>query len=164
MRITVHTDGSYRHGLRLGGWGAVVRIGSTVYELGGSEWCQSSNNMEMLAIIRALQNIPFRIQGSIVVYTDSKYVIGGVTDKAWKWMHSRWRRTNGKFIRNMKMWKVLLDLVRRHTLNKKMHWVYIKSHSGNPGNERADYIAGTFSGNYRMRLYVGEADNYTIPL
>lgn len=164
MRILVYTDGSYRHGPQLGGWGAVVKLGSTVYELGGEEWCQSSNNMEMLAIIKALQSIPFRVQGSIVVYTDSKYVIGGVQDKAWKWAHSKWKRTDGKFIRNMKMWKMLLDLIKRHAINKKLYWVYIKSHSGNPGNERADYIAGSFSREWPIRLYVGEADNYLIPL
>jgi len=164
MRIIVYTDGSCKHLKKLGGWGAVVKIGQVVYELGGAERTQSSNKMEMIAVVKALKNIPFRLKGSIVIYTDSRYIIHGVKDAAWKWSKWGWKRTDGKFICNMYLWKELLDLVKRHSLNKQIQWTYIKSHSGNPGNERADLIAGSFSREIKIKLYIGDVDSYLVPL
>ena len=92
--------------------------------------------MELLACIVGLEQL--EKPSAVVLYSDSRYVVDGVT-KGWarKWQCNDWRKSNGGKALNIDLWQRLLSLGDRHDV----HWVWVKGHAGNPGNERCDQLA-----------------------
>jgi ribonuclease HI len=82
----------------------------------------------------------FKEKTSITLYSDSKYVVDGIT-KGWakNWRKRGWKKSNGENALNPDLWERLLTLVETHHVN--FEWV--KGHAGNPGNERCDVLANT---------------------
>lgn len=91
--------------------------------------------MELTGVIEGLQSLKKRC--SVDVYTDSQYVRKGVTEWMPKWKLNGWRTADKKPVKNSDLWKILDEASVRHLV--RWHWV--KGHSGNPGNERADQLA-----------------------
>ena len=135
-KVEIYTDGScIRNPGGPGGWGAVLLF-SDGYEreLSGSEESTTSNRMEMTAALKALEFLVCPC--SVVLYTDSKYLKLGMTAWLAGWKKRKWVRGN-KPIPNSDLWILLDEASRKHTVK----WRWVRGHSGNPGNERADFLA-----------------------
>jgi ribonuclease HI len=135
-RIVIYTDGGSIGNPGPGGYGVVIVNGSNIRELSRGYRMTTNNRMELLACIAGLSAI--KEPASIVLHSDSKYVINGIT-KGWarKWRANGWMRTRSEPAQNPDLWERLLDLCDKHDV--QFQWV--KGHAGIPGNERCDALA-----------------------
>lgn len=138
-----YTDGACSGNPGPGGWGTVAYFDDgSVYEMGGGEKLSTTNNrMELLAAIEALK--VFKASGQnqpVSLYTDSQYVIDGITKWIKGWRKKGWKTAAGKAVLNQDLWETLDQLN-----SPLVDWQYVRGHSGNEGNERCDAIARAFS-------------------
>jgi len=136
-RVTVYTDGSCAPNPGPGGWAAVLKFegAEAPVILQGSEERSTNNRMEMQAAIEALAAL--RVYSSVKLYTDSKYLRDGITVWVRKWEKTGWRTTNDTAVKNQELWRTLLALTRKHTVE----WKWVKGHNGHQGNEWVDQLA-----------------------
>lgn len=153
-KITIFTDGSSRGNPGRGGWGAVVISNDKVVELGGREDMTTNNRMEMMAAIQGLKSVDSKIP--ITVYSDSQYVIKGITEWISGWIAKGWRNSQKKAVLNRDLWEELLSV----TQNKTINWKFVKGHADTAGNVRCDEIATMFADNENINLYNGSKENY----
>ena len=133
--VTIHTDGACRGNPGPGGWGAILDYGGTRKTLHGGEPLTTNNRMEMTAVIRALAALkrPCHVR----LYTDSQYVLKGITEWMPNWKSRGWKTAAKKPVMNADLWQALDAEVARHTVA----WQWVKGHSGHAGNEEADRLA-----------------------
>lgn len=133
--VHLYTDGACRGNPGPGGWGAILEYGAQRKELYGGEQLTTNNRMELTAVIRGLQALkrPCRV----LVVTDSKYVLQGMTEWLDGWKKKGWRTAAKKPVLNADLWQTLDELANKHTLS----WEWVKGHSGHPMNELADRLA-----------------------
>lgn len=134
-KVTLYTDGACRGNPGPGGWGVLLQYGDTEKELFGGEAETTNNRMELTAAIRGLEALT-RSCG-VDLYTDSKYVMQGITEWIDNWKAKGWKTAAKKPVKNADLWQQLDQARNRHQV--KWHWV--KGHSGHDGNERADELA-----------------------
>ena len=121
--IKIYTDGSCIGNPGKGGWAAIILNGDNKTEIKGSEKDTTNNQMELLAPIKALKEIP---KGSKVeIFTDSKYVKSGITEWIHNWKKNVWKTTNKKDVSNKELWTEL-DLLNNEC---KISWNWVKAHS-----------------------------------
>lgn len=134
--IEIFTDGACSGNPGAGGWGAILRYGSIEKELSGGDDATTNNRMELTAVIEALKIL--KKSCHITLYTDSRYVMDGVTQWLPNWKQNGWRTTNKKSpVKNIDLWQNLESLLGDH----KIKWVWVKGHNGHPENERVDKLA-----------------------
>ncbi|WP_434657515.1 ribonuclease HI [Chromobacterium violaceum] len=133
--VTIYTDGACRGNPGPGGWGVILSRGKQYKELYGGESATTNNRMELTAAIKALQALKRPLP--VTLYTDSKYLILGITQWLPKWKAKGWRKSDGKPVENIDLWKMLDELASAHDVQ----WSWVKGHNGDPGNERADALA-----------------------
>lgn len=135
-RVVIYTDGACLHNPGPGGYGVVLLYQEHRKELSGGFRRTTNNRMELLACLVGLQTL--KRQSSVVVYSDSKYVVYGLT-KGWarKWRANNWQRNENDKAQNADLWSQLLDLCETH----EVEFVWVKGHAGNPENERCDRLA-----------------------
>jgi ribonuclease HI len=131
----IYTDGACSGNPGPGGWGAVLRYGSVVKELHGGDRSTTNNRMELLAAISALEALtrPVRVD----LYTDSRYVLDGITKWLPGWQRNGWKTAAKQPVKNVDLWQRLAEVAARH----RVEWRWVRGHSGNQGNERADQLA-----------------------
>lgn len=159
----VYTDGSYRrvgkkqNGIKqaidLGGWGALIitpdEDGNPVENtISGYTRGTTSNRMEMMAAVKALEY--FTTPHAIRLTTDSKYLYNGMTHWAHVWKRKGWTTKNGNEVKNIDLWKALLELCSYHAVEGR----WVRGHCGNYGNERADKLANQAVNDYLRKLRV----------
>jgi ribonuclease HI len=146
---SLYSDGACKGNPGPGGWGAVAYfLDGSVTELGGRHSSTTNNRMEMQAAIEALQFFISSGQKTpCTLYTDSEYVIKGVTSWLKGWKARGWKTAAGKPVLNQDLWEKLdeLTLAIRQVAGKPLRWEYVKGHSGNQGNERCDQIASSYA-------------------
>ncbi len=152
--ITIYTDGSSRGNPGPGGWGAVVITEDKVWEMGGRDQMTTNNKMELTAAIEALKALDG--QESITIYSDSEYVIKGITLWIHGWQKKNWKNSQKKAVLNQELWEKLLEV----TENKEISWKHVRGHADTPGNERCDEIATRYADGEKMSLYNGPKSNY----
>lgn len=153
MDLLIFTDGACSGNPGPGGWGAVILLpDGSVRELGGGEPKTTNNRMELTAALAALR----ATGGKATVYTDSVYVIRGLTEWIHGWKRRGWRTAAGESVSNRDLWEELDALARGRCLA----WRYVRGHHGCPGNERCDEIAAAFSKGKRVKLYSGPVASY----
>jgi ribonuclease HI len=137
-----YTDGACLGNPGPGGWGLVVNfLDGSVVELGGAQVQTTNNRMEMQAAIAALKVLAATPQDEIVtLYTDSEYVKKGATQWLSGWKKRGWKTAKGEAVLNQDLWEILDQLN-----DSRIEWRYVKGHSGDFGNERADAIARAFA-------------------
>ena len=133
--IEIYTDGACRGNPGIGGWGAIIQFQNNSKELFGGRAETTNNQMEMQAVIEGLKAL--KEPCKIMLYTDSKYVMDGITSWIHGWKKSNWKTANKKPVKNMELWQELDQLVNQHEIT----WKWVKGHAGIPGNERADELA-----------------------
>jgi ribonuclease HI len=136
-KITIHTDGACSGNPGPGGWGALMEWNGSRKELKGGEPDTTNNRMELMAAIRALEALK-RDGQDVVLFTDSVYVRDGITKWIHGWKKRGWKTANKKPVKNVELWQELDALNQRHSID----WRWVKGHAGDPGNERADALAG----------------------
>jgi ribonuclease HI len=171
--IEIYTDGSSRGNPGPGGWGAVIIIDNhgvvsskqyvdRVIEIGGREANTTNNRMELTAAIRALEFISKANEAKELtsyearIFTDSEYVMKGMTIWIHNWQRKGWKTANKKPVLNQDLWQELLRL----TEGKEIEWKYVAGHSGHKLNDRADEIATSFADDTPTDLYDGEKESY----
>jgi len=133
--IKIYTDGACKGNPGHGGWGALIIYASEEKEIYGGENSTTNNRMELKAVIMALREI--NSGEDITILTDSSYVQKGISEWILKWKQNGWRSSNRKPVKNKDLWVDLDDISSEFTIK----WEWVKGHSGDPGNERADYLA-----------------------
>lgn len=134
-KVDVFTDGACSGNPGPGGWGAILRSGAHEKELSGGERATTNNRMEMMAVIRALGAI--KKPSTVIVHTDSRYVMDGVTQWLKRWKANGWKTSDKKPVKNEDLWRALDEAVNGHDV----HWRWVRGHAGHPENERADALA-----------------------
>ncbi len=134
-RVELFTDGACKGNPGPGGWGALLRLGQHEKELSGADPDTTNNRMEMMAAIKGLGALiePCEVE----IYSDSKYLIDGITKWVAGWQKRGWINASKKPVRNEDLWHELIAQTARH--NVTWHWV--KGHSGHPENDRVDQLA-----------------------
>ncbi len=133
--VVIYADGACRGNPGPGGWGAWLRSGPHEKELFGGEPMTTNNRMELTAVIEALAVLKER--RAVTVYTDSVYVKDGITKWIHGWKARGWLTADKKPVKNVELWQRLDTLNQGHDVQ----WKWVKGHSGDPGNERADGLA-----------------------
>lgn len=133
--IEIFTDGACKGNPGIGGWGAILRYGKHEKKLSGAELNTTNNRMELTAVIKALETL----KGSCVVHltTDSQYVQKGITQWLPEWKKRNWRTSAKKPVKNVDLWQMLDTVAAKH----RVHWNWVRGHSGHPENEWADELA-----------------------
>jgi ribonuclease HI len=133
QQLIIYTDGSSRGNPGPGGYGAILKWGTTEKELSKGFRLTTNNRMELLAVIAAIEALT-RAPLHITIFSDSQYVVKAVNE-GWlnKWMATNFK--GGK--KNSDLWK------RFHALSKKHHlqFKWVKGHADNPYNNRCDILA-----------------------
>ncbi len=164
---SLYSDGACKGNPGPGGWGAVAYFtNGAVAELGGSDPATTNNRMEMQAAIEALNFfIKSGQKESCSLYTDSEYVIKGITSWLKGWKSKGWKTSTGKPVLNQDLWEILDELsiqIRQQTAGQPVRWEYVKGHAGNVGNERCDAIASSFALGKPVPLQQGQTT--TVPV
>lgn len=135
MLVNIYTDGACRGNPGPGGWGVVLQCGEKCKTLSGAEEVTTNNRMELTAAIRGLNALQKACE--VELYTDSKYLMNGITLWISKWKKNQWKTANNKPVKNQDLWQALEIELHRHTVN----WHWIKGHNGHRENEQADLLA-----------------------
>jgi ribonuclease HI len=138
--IIIYSDGGCRGNAKdenIGGWGAVLEYKGHRKEIYGGERNTTNNVQELKGAINALlalktTNIPVKL------HCDSAYVVNGITSWVAGWKKRGWRKSDGKIIENLELWKELDRLVEQQ---EDIQFVKVKGHAGVELNELADQLA-----------------------
>jgi len=133
--IEAFTDGACSGNPGPGGWGVLLRRAGAEKELYGGETNSTNQRMELQAAIEALKAL--KRPCKITIYSDSKYVIQGITEWIHGWKRNGWKNAGKKPVANRDLWQALDTLNSTHEVT----WQWVKGHAGHPGNERADELA-----------------------
>ena len=134
-KIEIYTDGACRGNPGPGDWGVLLIYEGIKKTLYGGAQDTTNNRMEMQAVIEALKALKSDCEVSL--YTDSKYVMDGINKWLPGWKKRDWQTSNKKPVKNKDLWEIL-DIA---TQSYKIEWHWVKGHTGNPGNEKADSLA-----------------------
>ena len=134
-KADIYTDGACTGNPGPGGWGVLIEIDNENIELSGGDRETTNNRMELMAAIKALEEIDKDYE--ITLYTDSNYVKDGITSWISNWKKNNWKTASKKDVKNKELWMRLDEAIK----DKNISWVWVKGHAGNAGNEQADYLA-----------------------
>ena len=135
-QITIYTDGACNPNPGPGGWAAILlHPDGTAQELSGAVAHTTNNQMEMQAVLSALQSLSG--PHYITLYTDSKYLKQGITEWLPGWQARGWQTKGKQAVKNQELWQALAQEIQPHQLE----WKWVKGHAGNEWNERADELA-----------------------
>ncbi|MEI0563478.1 ribonuclease HI [Brachyspira pulli] len=134
--IIIYTDGGCRGNPGLGAWGAILisEKHNLRLEIGESEDNVTNNKMEMKAAIKALERL--KNSHNIKLYSDSAYLINGMTKWIYSWQKNNWIKSDKKPVENKEYWLRLIELSSKHNIE----FIKVKGHSTNKENNRADEI------------------------
>ena len=134
-KVEIFTDGACRGNPGPGGWAALLVAGSERKEVSGSEAATTNNRMELTAAISGLGALKRRC--AVKLYTDSKYVLQGITEWLPNWKARGWRTAGREPVKNQDLWQ-LPDVA---VAQQDIEWHWVKGHSGHEGNEFVDQLA-----------------------
>lgn len=134
-QVIIYTDGACKGNPGPGGWGVYMQYNEHIKEMSGGEQETTNNRMELMAAIMALEAL--KKPTAVALYTDSKYVLQGITEWMDNWKKRGWKTAAKKPVKNEDLWRQLDLAISKHEIN----WIWVKGHSGNEGNEKADMLA-----------------------
>lgn len=133
--VEVFTDGACMGNPGPGGWAALLRFNGAEKELSGGEPASTNNRMEMMAVIMALESL--KRPCSVSLYSDSRYVIDGVTKWLRSWKARGWKTADRKPVKNVDLWQRMETAMAPHQVS----WHWVRGHDGHVENERVDVLA-----------------------
>lgn len=128
-KLVIYTDGAYSSSRNQGGVGVVIlENDKKILEYSNMYQRTTNNQMELGAVIIALRLIRKEYE-SIIIYTDSQYVIGCAT--------LGWKRK-----KNTKLWTEFDNQIERvKQLCQNIEFKHVKGHNGEKWNEYCDKLA-----------------------
>lgn len=159
-KFIIYTDGSSKGNPGPGGFGAIIFDVENVKEIGGREEKTTNNRMEMTAAIESLKYVDknFADTELVEVFSDSEYLINGITKWIINWQKNNWKTKNKKQVLNKDLWQELLI----ETEKRKVEWKKVLGHSGHKWNERCDEIATNFADGIKVDLFEGSKGSYIV--
>ncbi len=159
--LVIFTDGSSLGNPGPGGYGCVVVFPQLdeVVELGGNKLKTTNNEMELSAVIAALSHTMFNTAPAHI-FTDSSYVINGITKWVRGWERNGWKTQTKSDVANKSLWETLVGLVRERERSSNISWHYVPGHVGVIGNERCDEICTGFAAGKPPVLFRGKLSDY----
>ncbi len=133
--VAIYSDGACRGNPGPGGWAALLIAGRERKELSGAEAATTNNRMELMGAIGGLTALKRRC--SVKLYTDSRYVIQGITEWLPSWKARGWRTASRDPVKNQDLWQLLDTAVAQ----QDVEWHWVKGHSGHVENEHVDRLA-----------------------
>lgn len=135
----IAADGACKGNPGKGGWGVVIQLkyGESIVRqraLAGQKMDTTNNRMELMAAIKGLERV--REPLPIIVISDSKYVVLGMTERLERWKTAGWRNSGG-WVKNCDLWEELDQLSQPLTIE----WEWQRGHVGHDLNETADQLA-----------------------
>ena len=127
-QVIIYTDGACSGNPGPGGWGALIKFESAEKEIFGGQPDTTNNQMELSAAIEGLAAL--KEPCSVELFTDSKYVMDGITQWIQNWKKNNWRTAAKKDVKNKELWQKLDQLISQH----QVQWHWVKGHSGDEGN------------------------------
>ena len=134
-KVSFITDGACSGNPGPGGWCVIIKKDDKVKEFFGGDLETTNNKMELTAVIKGFENL--NNASEVLVKTDSTYVINGITKWLPNWKAKGWINSAKKPVANKDLWEQLESLISNH----KVDWLWVKGHSGDDENERADELA-----------------------
>ena len=134
-QVIIYTDGACRGNPGPGGWGALIKIDNAEKEIFGGQPNTTNNQMELTAAIEGLAAL--KETCNVELFTDSRYVMDGITQWIRNWKKNNWLTAAKKDVKNKELWQKLDNLISQH----QVQWHWVKGHSGDAGNETADFLA-----------------------
>ena len=110
-------------------------MGAHEKEMSGLEPQTTNNRMEMTAVIKALNALIEPCE--VTLYTDSRYVVDGITKWVHCWRRNGWVNASKQPVRNADLWHELIEAIQRH----EVEWQWVRGHDGHVENERVDKLA-----------------------
>lgn len=133
--VQIYTDGACSGNPGIGGYCAILKTERKTREITGSERITTNNRMELMGVISALEKL--KKPCTVILTTDSRYVVKGMTEWVAGWIKRNWRNAQNKAVLNRDLWERLVTASERHDIA----WRWIKGHNGHPENERCDMLA-----------------------
>lgn len=133
--ILIATDGACRGNPGPGGWAAILRAGGKEQILSGAAPGTTNNRMELTAALEALKALTQPAE--VLVETDSRYLVDGMTRWIAGWQKTGWRTADRKPVANRDLWQALAEAAAPH----RIRWQWVRGHNGHILNERADALA-----------------------
>jgi len=134
-KVIIYTDGACSGNPGPGGWGGLLLWGGHEKCLSGGAADTTNNRMELMAAIKSLEALK---QPCVVdLYTDSRYVMDGITRWLAAWKKNNWQTAGRKPVKNQDLWQRLDTAAASH----KIKWNWVRGHSGDAMNERVDQLA-----------------------
>lgn len=133
--IEIFCDGSSLGNPGPGGYGVILRYGSYEKELSRGYKITTNNRMELLGALAALSAL--KEPCKVTLYSDSNYVIQGMTAWHFSWRKNDWDNARKKNLKNLDLWQQLDKEAQKHDIT----WQWVKGHNGHPENERCDILA-----------------------
>lgn len=152
MEFTIYTDGGCSGNQRgancPGGYGyVIIDAGNNILRRGGGHRINVTNNqMELLAVIQGMKALKKLLDSehgeakshACIIRPDSKYVSDNYDEYLPTWKKNGWRKSNGRPVLNVSLWKAL-DALTPEFKVFKFNWV--KGHARSRFNNMADNIA-----------------------
>lgn len=133
--IFIYADGACSGNPGVGGHAAIIKNGSKTKTIVGGEDLTTNNRMELMAVIKALENL--KKKSDVTVVTDSNYVVKGMSEWINQWQKNGWKNAQKKEVANRDLWERLMSLSIKHNIK----WQWIKGHNGHKENEICDKLA-----------------------
>lgn len=143
-RYVIYTDGSItdnRTRVNVGAGATIVtKNGRAIDYIASAEQNTTNNRMEILGVLQALEWAVSTGVDSILVISDSKYVINCAKDGGYIW---GWVKKHGEGLlncdkSNVDQWIKYIQLRKKL---KSVEFKWVKGHSGDKFNEEADQLA-----------------------
>lgn len=135
QEVIAYIDGACSGNPGPGGWGVFLQHNNSTKEFFGWELETTNNRMELIAAIKCLELLKRKCK--VIIYTDSIYVKNGIILWIHKWLQNNWRNSNKELVKNADLWHNLYKLSLQHDID----WHWVKGHSHNKGNIKADELA-----------------------
>ncbi len=140
--ITIHVDGCCLGNPGKGGYAAVVRryengVETKKRAIAKSEPETTNNQMELMAGISGLRQIKRNETAKITVFSDSQYVVLGMSERLPNWRKEGWRCASGRPVKNQELWETLWAV----SIGLNVQWKWVCSQSGDLHMEEADLLA-----------------------
>lgn len=139
MNGALYTDGACSGNPGPGGWAFLLQHHDHEVQKFGAVEHTTNNRMELMAVIQGLNHYRTDcLSGALQVFSDSQYVIKGITQWIFQWQANGWRTSQKKPVENQDLWEALWE----HSQNlSHVSWHWVRGHSGHPENERVDHLA-----------------------
>lgn len=157
--LTIYTDGASRGNPGPGGWGAVILVDGYVMEIAGSAKNATNNQMELQAVLETLSDSGARAhKGEVMVYSDSSYVVKGLTSWVYGWDKKGWVTMAKTPVENKAIWQNLLVLLKEY--GSRLSIEKVKGHAGDLYNERCDELAVAAALGKKETYFKGSQKDY----